>query len=332
MPFQVVARRGGYFVRNMEDGRLLSREPLSKARAKRQLWAVNANYRQRRAEKCRRCGKLRGAGWWDDITGFFTKVYDETIGKIPVIGDIGRRVAETVFNPINTAGKAVQAATEGDWKGVGSELLAGVKRTVSAPSLAESLTAGTPLEGAAKVATAVARSAVQVPGTGMSVGDLADMVTTAADTVQEIISPSAPAEEAAPEPEPAPEVAPSDVATTGEEAASSASPVPRPPEEEAGSVSTEAGAEATEEGELPWEASPEPEPVSGLQAIAELWEAPRAGLASPAAAEALDLPAVGMDRSGLPISIWDAPARLASPPPPIPLMPSDPRWAIWSKW
>lgn len=222
MPFGLLRRRGGYFVVNLDTGRRLSREPLPAAVARRQLRAVRAAYAggrvlpedpgrytggcphnaaNRRAfrayniKRQRYLEALQGAGWWDDITGFFTKAFDATIGKIPVVGDAVRAVAGTVLTPLTTVGNMAQAATEGDWSGVGKAAIDGVVKTVTAPSLAQVVTAGTPLAGVADLATGIAESVIPV-GPGMTVSDLKEMALGASSLAQAAMGIPPPAEDA----------------------------------------------------------------------------------------------------------------------------------------
>lgn len=130
---------------------------------------------------------MLGHGWWDDVTGFFTKAYDATIGKIPVVGDIGRKVAGVVLNPINTLGHVAQKVTEGDVKGAASEALSGVKRTVGGPNLAQALTSGTPLSGVADLATEIVHNTVKLPGTSMSIADARDAALAATSGAEALL-------------------------------------------------------------------------------------------------------------------------------------------------
>lgn len=179
MPYAIVPRGGGFVVRNAVTGRTFSSAPLSKQAAKKQLRAVTAAASHWELSRRRSYRRLLGRGWWDDVKGFFTKAYDATIGKIPVVGDIGRKVAGVVFNPINTLGNVAQKVTSGDVKGALSETVQGVKRAVAGPNLAQALTSGTPLEGLANAATDVVSNVVRIPGTPFSIADARDAVTTA---------------------------------------------------------------------------------------------------------------------------------------------------------
>lgn len=196
MPFEVVPRGGGYVVRNAVTKRVFSDHPLPLRRAKKQLYAVTMASNHWALSRRRRYRRMLGSGWWDDIKGFFTKAYDATIGKIPVIGDIGRKVAGVVFNPINTLGNVAQKVTSGDIKGAASEAVAGVKRAIEGPNLAQALTHGTPLSGLADFATDVVYNTVKVPGTPISLAKARDAAKVLTDVAERVVD--------GPKPKPAP--------------------------------------------------------------------------------------------------------------------------------
>lgn len=203
MPFALLRRRGGYFVVNQKTGRRFSSRPLPEAVARRQLRAIKDSVKSiRRGLGGRRAAYLRalhGEGWWDDITGFFTKAFDATIGKIPVVGDIVRKVGETVLTPLNTVGNMAQAATEGDWKGVGKAAITGLIKATTQPSIAQIVTAGTPLAGVADLATNVLRNTVPIAG-GLTLSDAADVVQAVGSLTGLADEPADPEADAAPAP------------------------------------------------------------------------------------------------------------------------------------
>ena len=187
MPYVMVPRGTGYVVRNTATGRTFSSSPLSKGAAKKQLRAVSAAADHWALSRRRRYRRMLGRGWWDDVKGFFNKAYDATIGKIPVIGDIGRKVAGVVFNPVNTLGNMAQKVTEGDFKGVASEAVAGVKRAVEGPNIAQIVTKGTPLEGLANTATDIIYDTVRLPGVPISLADARDAALAATSVAEKAL-------------------------------------------------------------------------------------------------------------------------------------------------
>lgn len=120
---------------------------------------------------------LHGGGW-NDFTNWVSKAYDDTVGKIPVVGS---KIKEVVSNlppvlAIDAAGKVVQHAVDGHPEEILGDVADAGRKFVNQRSLASIAADGTPLAPLADAATAFAERAIQVPGTGMSASKLKERI------------------------------------------------------------------------------------------------------------------------------------------------------------
>jgi hypothetical protein len=167
----------------LDDARekLNEEEPIAGAGVKRGraisggdlLGHTTAKIAEARAKRLGHAGQAVNGAGWSDFTNWASNAYDNTVGRIPVVGKKLKEVLSTTgpVLALDTIGKAGEHLFTGHGDKIVGDVVDMGKRYMNQRSLASILADGTPLSGIADKATEFAQNAFQIPGIGMSFAD-----------------------------------------------------------------------------------------------------------------------------------------------------------------